>query len=327
MREVQFIKQNRQRWEAFEQQMVQGIQTNPDKLADLFIQLTDDLSYSRTNYPESKTTLYLNNLTAKVHQTIYRNKKEKGNRFIEFWVRELPLLVYAERKPLLYALIVFLLTAAVGVVSTAYDETFPRLILGDGYVDMTIENIKRGDPMAVYKDSPEMEMFLRIPFHNIRIAFLIFIAGLFTSLGTGFFLLVNGVMVGAFQYFFYSYGLLATSALTIWIHGTLEISCIVLSGGAGMVMGNSLLFPGTFSRLESFKRGAANGLKTCVGIVPILMLAGFLESFITRLTDMPTWGKLLIIGVSAAFILGYFVLYPFLLHRKISYAGPENRTT
>jgi uncharacterized membrane protein SpoIIM required for sporulation len=316
MREAQFIKQNTGRWKEFEQTLQSGLATNPDQLADLFVQLTDDLSFSRTNYPDSRTTTYLNNLTAKVHQSIYRNKKENASRFVTFWTHELPRLMYTVQKQLFYAFVVFALSTLIGVVSTIYDEDFPRLILGDAYVDMTIENIKKGDPMAVYKSSTEMEMFLQIPLHNMKVSINVFIVGLLTPVFTALMLLYNGVMLGSFQYFFYKYGVFKTSLLTIWIHGTLEISCIVIAGCAGWVMGNSFLFPGTYTRMESFKTGAKKGVKVCIGILPILLVAGFLESFVTRHTEFPDWLRLLIILSSAAFIGWYFVIYPIILHRK-----------
>jgi hypothetical protein len=90
----------------------------------------------------------------------------------------------------------------------------------------------------------------------------------------------------------------------------LEISAIVIAGGAGLVMGNSLLFPGTFSRQQSFIRGAKQGVKVIVGLVPVFITAGLLEGFVTRYTEMPLALSLLIIGGSLGFILWYFVFYP-----------------
>jgi len=105
------------------------------------------------------------------------------------------------------------------------------------------------------------------------------------------------------------------SFMTIWIHGTIEISAIVIAGGAGLAMGNSLLFPGTYSRIVSLKKGAKDGLKIVIGLVPLFIFAGFLESFVTRYTKFPSFIKLGIIGLSAFFIVYYFVLYPIYLKK------------
>ncbi|WP_066832491.1 stage II sporulation protein M [Rufibacter ruber] len=318
MREAAFVKQNSAKWKRYAAEPT----TNPDELADRFIELTDDLAFARTFYPDSDTTHYLNSLTGKMHQAIYRNKKEQGNRFFLFWKQELPLLFRQHHRQLLYAFLIFAVACLIGALSAAYDDSFVRLIMGDRYVNMTIANIRKGDPMAVYKQAGEAEMFLQITMNNVYVSFLAFVAGAVLSVGTFYVLFRNGVMLGAFQYFFYKYGLLGTSALTIWIHGTLEISAIVIAGCAGFVMGNSILFPKTFSRLESFKRGAKQGLKIVVGLVPVFITAGFLEGFVTRHTEMPLFLSLTIILGSAAFIVYYFIYYPYRLHAKL-----ENDTT
>ncbi|MDJ1503941.1 stage II sporulation protein M [Xanthocytophaga agilis] len=325
MREASFVKQNTPRWQQFEEMLISHQASNPDQLAELFVQLTDDLSYARTHYPNSQTTLYLNNLTAKVHQSIYRNKKEDKGRLIRFWKEELPLLMYASRKQLLYSFLIFFISVIIGAVSAAHDDRFVRLILGDGYVEMTLDNIEKGDPMGIYKQEGETLMFLAITKNNIMVSFITFVWGgfqgimpvfLLLSFGTGISLVNNGIMLGAFQYFFYQKGLLLESALTIWIHGTLEISAIIIAGCAGIVMGNAVFFPGTYTRMESFKRGAMTGMKIAVGIVPIFIVAGFLEGFVTRHTEMPIVLKLAIILTSAFFIAYYFVIYPMQLHKK-----------
>ena len=80
---------------------------------------------------------------------------------MKFWKYELPLIVRASHSQLLYAFLFFAVSILIGVLSARHDETFVRIILGDGYVNMTLENIQRGDPMAVYKDSKQLDMFLQ----------------------------------------------------------------------------------------------------------------------------------------------------------------------
>lgn len=316
MKEITFLKQNAEKWQQFEALISAKGVSNPDLMADLFIQLTDDLSYSKTHYPKAKTTQYLNAIAARVHQEIYKNKKEQKSRIITFWKYELPFIFKNSHKQLLYAFIIFAVSILIGIVSTAYDDSFVRLILGDSYVNMTLENISKGDPMAVYKSGTQIDMFLGITINNIYVSFACFAMGILCSFGTGYMLFSNGIMLGAFQSFFYSKGLLLQSALIIWIHGTLEISAIVIAGCAGLTMGNSILFPGTYSRGVSFVRGAKQGVKIVVGLVPIFIIAGFLESFITRYSNMPMWLSVSIIGTSLSFIIWYFIIYPIRLNNR-----------
>lgn len=311
MRESLFVKRNTDKWQAIEQQP----SNDPDELTERFVELTDDLSYARTFYPDSKVTRYLNGLTAQMHRGLMQNRRDDRSRFVTFWQYELPLLFRQSHKLLAVSAGIFLAACILGWVSAAHDNTFVRLILGDQYVNMTLENIKKGDPLGVYNSSDQATMFVQITANNIYVAFRTFIFGLFASFGTIAMLFYNGVMLGSFQCFFYERGLLLDSVLKIWIHGTLEISAIVIAGCAGLTVGNSLLFPGTYSRLDSFKRGVRQGLKIAVGLVPIFIAAGFLESFVTRLT-LPPVASGGIILISASFIIWYFILYPTTLNRR-----------
>jgi len=316
MREAQFLKHNADKWKSFEAEV--KAQASADVLADRFIELTDDLSYARTFYPDSNTTKYLNGLAALFHQKIYRNKIEDKSRIWWFWQYELPFLFKQYHKQFLYAFLFFMLFCAMGVLSAKYDENFIRLILGDAYVNMTNSNIEKGDPFGVYKDSGRMDMFFQIAFNNIRVSFVAYILGATFCVGTLWLLLSNGLMLGSFEYFFFSKALGFKSILVVFIHGTLEIWAIVIAGAAGMILGTSILFPGTYSRSVSFLRGGKDGLKIVIGLVPVFLTAAFLEGFVTRYTNMPVWMSMSILGASLAFIIWYFIIYPVRLHRRIT---------
>jgi uncharacterized membrane protein SpoIIM required for sporulation len=315
MKEITFLKQNAEKWKHYEAMTAEKSGT-PKELSDLFIEITDDLAYAQTQYPRAKTTQYLNDLAAISHQEIYQNKKEDRSKIILFWQYELPALIAMHQRMLLLSFVIFMVASALGWVSAKYDEDYVRLILGDSYVDTTIENIENGDPMGIYKSEGEADMFVSITLNNIQVSFWAFILGLAFSFGTAYILFTNGIMLGAFQYFFYAKNLLGTSILSIWIHGTLEISAIVIAGCAGFVLGQGLLFPGTYARSISFMKGARDSVKIIMGLVPIFIIAGFLESFVTRHTEMPAWSRIAIIVVSAIFILGYFIVWPLIVKKK-----------
>lgn len=319
MRETKFIEQNRQKWEQLEVLLMQD-KKDPQKLNDLFIQITDDLSYSRTFYPNRSVRVYLNGLAQKIFYSIYKNKRSRGHRLLSFWKEELPLLIYESRVAFRISFAVFILAMLIGVVSSIYDPDFCRAILGDRYVDMTLENIQNDDPMAVYKSKGKFSMSLGITINNIYVSFMTFLLGVFAAIGSIGILISNGVMVGAFQYFFYEHGLLAESALTIWMHGTLEISAIIIAGAAGITMGRGLIFPGTLSRGQAFQISARRGLKIAIGLMPIFILAGAIEGFLTRMTEIPDAVRLTFILACLAFVILYFVLLPLRLGRKIKRA-------
>ncbi len=316
MREALFLKQNADKWKQFEQDLRR--QNNPDVFADHFIELTDDLAYSRTFYPSSNTSKYLNGLAAQFHQKIYKNKKEKSSRIWNFWQFELPYLFKQYQKQFLYSFLFFIVFCFLGVISAKYDENFLRLILGDAYVNMTNENIQKGDPFAVYKHTDQLSMFFFIASNNIKVAFLAYVTGIFFSIGTVFLLVQNGLMLGSFEYYFFAKGLGLQSVLTIFIHGTLEISAIVIAGCAGLIIGSSILFPKTYSRWTSIVKGGRDGMKIVVGLVPFFLIAAFFESFVTRhYQHMPIAVKSSILLLSLALIIWYFIIYPIRLHKRM----------
>lgn len=319
MREAAFVQRNKEKWQRLEQVLAHGNKgLSADETTSLYIELTDDLSYARTFFPGTPVAGYLNELAVGLHQHVHRSQKTGGGRVITFWTKELPLVLAATRKQLLISAAVFFTACLIGAVSAHHDDTFTRLIMGDGYVNMTLENIKNGKPMNVYGTTPEMDMFFAITLNNIMVSFFAFALGVVFSYGTWLMLMYNGVMLGCFQYFMYQQGVLRESVLSIWIHGTIEISSIVIAGAAGIVMGNGLLFPGTFTRLTSFMRSAQRGLKIVIGLVPCFILAGFLESFVTRHSpEMYPWASAAIILGSLAFIILYFIVYPFHVERSL----------
>ena len=316
MREAAFVKQNKDKWLQCENALQNKKAVSPDVLSALYLEVTDHLSYAQTFYPGSNTQRYLNMLASQAHQQIYTTKRESRNRFISFFTKEFPLEFYKYQKQLLLAFAVFTLFSVVGAFSAASDGAFVRLILGDAYVNMTLENIANEDPMAVYKQMGEMDMFLGITINNIRVSLYAFVLGIFLGLGTIYIIMQNAIMLGSFQYFFYEKGLRWESVRTIWLHGTIEISVIIVAACAGLVVGRSILFPGTYTRLTSFVQGVKAGLKIVISTIPFFIAAGFLEGFVTRHTEMPDWLAILIISLSLALILFYYVFYPIRLNKK-----------
>ena len=316
MREAAFVKQNKEKRIAFDKAITLNSKINPDDLADYYMQLTNDLAYAQTYYLDSKTLLYLNSLASQAHQKIYINKKESKNRIINFWKYEFPLFFKQYHLMLFYTFLLFAISTCIGIISTLNDDSFIRLILGDAYVNETISNIEKGDPTAIYKSGSEIGTFLGITINNIRVAFVAYAFGVITSIGTAWVLFRNGVMLGAFFTFFYNQDLLFTASKTIWLHGTIEISVIVIAGCAGLVMGNSILFPKTYSRRISFLKGAKDGLKIVVSTIPFFIIAGFIEGFITRYSNMPVWLAMTIIFGSLGLITYYYIIYPIIINKR-----------
>ncbi|WP_456867492.1 stage II sporulation protein M [Galbibacter sp. BG1] len=319
MREVAFIKQNKEKWLNFEKAIFHNQFKDPDDLASQYIHLINDLSFAQTYYPKSKIINYLNQLAAKAFQKIYRTKRQDTNRILSFWKTEAPLIIFQYRRYIAYAFIIFFCFVTIGVISAANDTTFVRLILGEDYVNRTLENIQKGDPVAIYKTGSNWGGFLAITFNNLFVGIKSFIYGIFGGLGTGFVLMQNGIMLGAFQYMFQQEGVFWESVRGIWIHGAMEIFAIVIEGAAGLLLGASILFPKTFTRIESFKIGVKDGVKILISTFPFTIAAGFLEGFVTRYSNaMPHFLSVGIILITLSIISYYFLIYPTIVFKKIT---------
>src|ERR1700742_496487 len=136
-------------------------------MAGQFTDLVNDLGYAKTFYPQSRVTQYLNGLASRIYLGIYRNRKEEVSRIGRFWKTELPLVIRKYHREIGYSFLIFLLFALIAAFSAAHDETFVRGVLGDGYVDMTEDNISRGDPFGVYKQDNPLFMFIYIAVNNV----------------------------------------------------------------------------------------------------------------------------------------------------------------
>ena len=313
---ARFIKQNIARWREYQRRLDNPSNEAPDTLAQMYTELTSDLAFARTHFPDAVITQMLNAMTLKLHNEIYSGRQEKWSRLWTFWTQEVPQAVYDNRKAMLAALVTFVLFLGVGIISLFNDADFAKLILGEDYVEMTIENIRNGVPTDVYSSGSEAESFLGIMLNNLRVDVLCISMGIFTPFFTAIFLMYNAVMVGAFTFFFFQYGVMGDAMMAIMQHGTLEISTMVIAAGAGFVMGWGWLFPGTYSRMTAFRRKAKDALKIALSVFPVTIVAAFIEGYLTRHTEYPLAFRVAVIVLSAAFIVFYYILLPWVVGRK-----------
>lgn len=319
LREAAFIKQNKEKWLEFERTLYNSNKHKPEKLAELFIQVNNDLAYAQTYYPKSKVIQYLNAITTTAYHKIYGHQsKDKG--FMQFWKLEIPLIMYQYRKYFYFSFAIFFLMVLIGAFSAIYEPEFVRSFLGDDYVNMTERNIENGDPLAVYNNTSvfgDFNSFFHIAFNNLRVGLMAFIYGIFGGIGSLYFILVNGVMVGSFQYMFYEKGYFFLSLRTIWMHGAMEIFAMCIEIGAGILMGTSYLFPGILSRKQAFFQKGKAAIKIVISTFPFTLAAAFIEGYLTQYAkNMPILLASIIVLGSLALISWYYLIYPHRVYKK-----------
>lgn len=196
------------------------------------------------------------------------------------------------------------------MLSSRLNPDFARLVLGDQYVDMTLENIQKGDPMAVYKDSGPFGMSIGIAANNLFVALRTAIFGVLASIGTAFILLYNGIMVGAFQYFFCGtrrvLGIVPDDLDTRHLGNQRHhhCGCRLVGGRVRAAFSRHLHACASFSIVDA--KGAEDFHRCC----PDHRFGRFFEGFLTRFTGTPAPIRAAFIAVSLIFVLWYFVWLP-----------------
>lgn len=315
MRESKFISDNKDKWQSYEDGIRNG-SLPAEKMEQAFVELNEDLAYARTFYKNRAVRLFLNNLLAPLYNRIYQVKRWNFAGIGRFFSHEAPLMNFQARRFMLVSLLFVIAGFATGYVSSEKSPRFLSAILGPGYVKMTEHNIAAGDPLAVYKYESPGDMFVSIAGNNLKVATNMFIFGALFCVGAIYMLFINGLILGAFTWMFVSKGLAAQYALGVYQHGTLEIMSMVVEGAAGIMLGAGFLFPGTKSRIRSVQDAAKKSIMMLLVSMPIIILAAFIESFLTRFTEIPDALRILVIALSFILMLGYFVILPWYKFRN-----------
>lgn len=311
MKEIVFIKQHKERWKQYEKPT-----NDPDELADRFVNLVDDLSYTRTHYPQSNIVNYLNNIASNIYLAIYATPPPKKNSFKHYILEVVPMSIFRQRSALLFSLVFFIAIYLIGLFIASKDASFIRAVLSDDYVNMTQENISKGKPFGVYGANNQWVMFFMIAWNNIRVAFMTFAAGILFLIGSLYFLFHNGIMVGAFHQMFIAHGFGWQWVFVVMIHGTLELFSIAIAGGCGIMLGNALLFPKTYTRMVSLKKASKDALNIMLVVLAMLLVAAVFESFVTRYEHMPLIISSSILILCLGFIVIYFGILPMKVHKR-----------
>jgi uncharacterized membrane protein SpoIIM required for sporulation len=313
VREALFIKKNKDRWLKNQQHPPE----DPDEMAKEFTQLVEDLAYAKTFYPSGKVTSFINGEAAKIYLSIYKNRREENNRFINFWKYDLPLTIGRHHGAILFVFLIFLLFFGFGFLAYQENDDFGSMFLPGDYIPETKDRIANGNPFGIYESGDPVLSWIFIMINNVKIALAMFAGGLLLALPCLYLLILNATMVGVFYKLFEMHGLGIDFWRVVFVHGTLEMTGIILAAGAGVILTKSFLFPGTIKRIQSLKRGAKDGVKIIIGMVPVLMLAAFFEGLFTRLYNDLSVLTTIITTLSMLFVLFYFVVYPIILVRKI----------
>ena len=142
-------------------------------------------------------------------------------------------------------------------------------------------NAKSAEAGANFPDELKPLISSAIMTNNIQVGFLAFAFGITLGLGTLYILAMNGMLLGALAALFAKHGYLYQFSALILPHGFMELTAVFICGGAGILLGYSLVDPGDLSRNDSLVLGGKDAVKLVFGVIPLFVAAAAIEGFVT----------------------------------------------
>ena len=291
-----FVRKNRPRWQRLETLLGTIEARGPRKTSQSFLQelsslyraTTGDLAFAQTHYRGTTLLLFLHQLVARAHNQIYRPHRVTAAAFVHFFRSDIPRAVRGHLQAVAWSAIVFLLGTALGLSAVQFDERAASVILPTSVLDSIYSGQMWTGSIFSVIPAPVASTFFFT--NNLSVALLAFAGGLSFGLVTFWILFQNGFMLGVVFKLCADYGLLGGLLAFIASHGLLEISSIIVSGGAGFVVANALLNPGPYLRRDALAMQGRSAIRMTIGCVPALILAGCIEAFISP-SHAPVWFK------------------------------------
>jgi uncharacterized membrane protein SpoIIM required for sporulation len=282
------------------------------ELALLYRQTAADLSTARADPASASLAAYLNALLGRAHNHLYTAKAGGVRAAARFFTHQFPR-VFRETWPYTAAATaVFLAGVAMGLLLSVADPGFDRFILGGEMMD-TIERHEMWTHSIV---AIKPLASTGIMTNNLSVAFTACATGILAGLGTFYMMLFNGLLMGVISLACLRGGLALSLFSFVSPHGALELPAIFIAGGAGFILARGVLVPGLLPRRDAVARAGAEAIRLLLGVIPLLVIAGLIEGFVSP-TDMPPALKFLLGG-------GMFVLLA--LYLLAAGRGPARAT-
>ncbi len=275
------------------------------ELGRIYRRTASDLAIARAESRDPRLINYLNSLVIRAHGRIYRAEAHGGRRIRDFFAREFP---RAFRRTWRYTAVsfsVFFAFALIGFLGTKYDPEFSEIVgVQPAFRELKIET--KTHWWEELNEANQMGASF-IMQNNIRVTIYVFAVGALFGVGTLLSLANEGAVNAAVLALTYRAGF-GNDLLTFMVgHGVIELSCIFIAGGAGLLIGTALLMPGNLSRADALKSRGMEAVRLMVGVAVLLVLAGIIEGFISPAPISP-FVKFVIGGITGLALYSYLLL-------------------
>ena len=312
-----FIKERKNAWQRLEELLALLDRSSLRRLhreevrelGRIYRRTASDLAIARAESRDPRLVNYLNSLVIRAHGRIYRADAQGSQRIRNFFTHEFPQTVRRTWRYTMLVFIFFLVFGVIGFVGTWHNADFSEF----AYVSPGMRGVINGHIHwweTLNKGNQIGSSFIMS--NNIYVMCRDFAYGIFFGIGTLYGISLFGANTGSILALVYRAGYGNDLVTFMAGHGVIELSCAFITGGAGLLMGSSLLIPGDLSRLDALKVRGMDAIRLVAGCVPLLVVAGIIEGFISPTLINPA------IKFSIAAITGV-ALYSYLL-----LAGREN---
>ncbi len=315
-----FIKERKNNWQRLEE-LLENLQGNSIRrlsraevreFGELYRRAATDLAIARAETRDPKLLNYLNSLVIRAHGKIYRAENQGFGLIWQFFAKDFPQAFRRTWKFTLLAFAVFTFFAVAAFLLCYYDKDF-----ADSIGVSQVRYLAQADEKWWLRLNEANQIgSSQILTNNIRVAFMAFALGAFFCIGTIYILISNGLHIGGILGVCYEANPQFGFALTTFMigHGVIELSCIFIAGGAGMMIGYSIINPGDLTRGQALKKNGMEAARIVIGCAILLFIAGIIEGFISP-SDLPASVK-----------FGVGILSGILMYSYLCLVGRENRS-
>jgi uncharacterized membrane protein SpoIIM required for sporulation len=249
------------------------------ELGRIYRRTSSDLAIARAESRDPRLVNYLNSLVIRAHGRIYRTEAmEGGKRLRNFFLRDFPRTFRHTWRFTATAFAFCLVFTLIGFFGTRHDADFSELA-GINYVMR--DKINSGEHWWESLNEANQIGGAAIMTNNIQVMFYAFALGATFCVGTLIVMATNGLSIGAVLALTYRAGF-GNDLVTFMVgHGVIELTCIFIAGGAGLLIGSAILAPGDLSRFDALRLRGREAVHLIVGCIPLLVVAGTIEGFIS----------------------------------------------
>jgi uncharacterized membrane protein SpoIIM required for sporulation len=280
------------------------------ELSRIYRRTASDLAIARAESRDPRLVNYLNSLVIRAHGRIYRADAQGGKKIRRYFTHELPQTFRRTWRYTFASFLVFMLFAVLSFVGTKYDPEFSEIVGVDpAFRELTIETKTHWWDSLNQSNQEGASLIMT---NNIRVTIYTFAFGATFGVGTLFFLAFNGANIASVLALTYKAGF-GNDLVTFMVgHGVIELSCIFIAGGAGLLIGSAMIMPGNLTRADALRTRGMEAVRLMMGVALLLVVAGTIEGFlsparidarikysIAAITGLAMYGYLLFAGHDA----------------------------